>query len=309
MPAPARIANAPICAYHGNFVRLMSIAIATQPYREIFDAFYVANCRLLPIFLFPGSPLFTRDLSALFWRWRRRWLLKLRFDAELDQLERRLRQRFDLTADNVDRLLEVARSLQVRHEIGQACDRHAPAIDSHGIVGLFEGRQPQHRRKRPTDFIEHVHRTRLVLAKLLDEDDSLLKLRLPLFELLDVLNDRVQSCRFLLSLGDVFIELRRFLLDRPISPADDECRDDQDRAAPDRQLMAGLKRDGTLDRFAFDGKEVDFDHRSPALLIARPTATAAVGTTLATSPTPSLLGSKVTFLNGSKASTGAPNRS
>src|SRR4029453_2911910 len=96
----------------------MSIAIATQPYREIVDAPYVANCILLPIFLLPGFPLFARDLSALFWRRHRRWLLKLRFDAELNQLERRLRQRFDLTADNVDRLLEVARSLQVCHEKG-----------------------------------------------------------------------------------------------------------------------------------------------------------------------------------------------
>src|SRR4030095_10348003 len=99
MPAPARIANAPICACHGNFVRLMSIAIATQPYGKSLTPFTFANCRLLPIFLFPGSPLFARDLSALFWRCRRRWLLKLRFDAELDQLEPRPRHAFHPTAD------------------------------------------------------------------------------------------------------------------------------------------------------------------------------------------------------------------
>ena len=154
-----------------------------------------------------------------------------------------------------------------------------------------------------------MHGTGLALAKLLDEDDSLLELRLPLFELLDVLNDRVQSCRFLLCLGDVFVELCRLLLDRPIPPADEECGDDQDRSCTRSSASGRLETTATLDRFAFGGKQVDFDHRSPALLSARPTATAAVGTTLATSPTPSLLESKVTFLNGSKASTGAPNRS
>src|SRR4029453_18178555 len=130
MPTLARIANAPICAYHGNFVRLMSIAIHYSavsrnpgcPLRRQLQtsAKLSASC----------FPLLARDLSTLLWRGRRR-LLELRFDAELDQLDRRLCQCFDLTADNVDRFLEVARGLQGRHEIGQACNRHAPARDCH----------------------------------------------------------------------------------------------------------------------------------------------------------------------------------
>ena len=77
--------------------------------------------------------------------------------------------------------------------------------------------QPQHRRQRAADLIEHVHRTGLVLAQLLDERDALLQLRLALLELLDLRDDRVQPRRFLLRGRDLGVELRRLAVAAPSS--------------------------------------------------------------------------------------------
>src|SRR5262249_19611997 len=154
--------------------------------------------------------------------------------------------------------------------------------------GLFEVREPQHRWQGPADLVQHVHGTSLALAKLLDEHDALLELCLPLLELLDVLNNCVEACGFLLRFRNRLVELRRFLLERPVAPPDEEHSDNQDRAAPNRQFLRNMKRERAFDRLAFDRKQVDANHRSPAFLSAKPTATAAVGTTLSTLSTPSL---------------------
>ena len=60
------------------------------------------------------------------------------------------------------------------------------------VAGLLQLGEPQHRRQRAADLIEHVHRAGLALAQLLDQHDALLQLRLALLELLDLLDHRVQ---------------------------------------------------------------------------------------------------------------------
>ena len=47
--------------------------------------------------------------------------------------------------------------------------------------------QPQHRRQRPADLVEHVDRTGLALPQIFDEHDALRQLRLALLEVLDLL--------------------------------------------------------------------------------------------------------------------------
>ena len=82
------------------------------------------------------------------------------------------------------------------------------------VVLLLQRREPQHRRQRAADLIEHVDRPRLALAQLLDEHHALLQLRLPLLELLDLQDDRVQPRGFLLRVRDVDVELLRFAVER-----------------------------------------------------------------------------------------------
>jgi len=53
---------------------------------------------------------------------------------------------------------------------------------------------------------------------------------------------------------------------------------------------------------ALGGEEVDANHRSPALRSARPTATAAAGSTFGASCTPNFAGSNAIFENGLNAS-------
>src|ERR1700733_8927848 len=120
----------------------------------------------------------------------------------------------------------------------------------------------------------------------------------------------MQSQGLLLGARDVHVDLRRLPLQHPVAPPDEQRGHDENRAAADRHHLAGMERDrGALAGLSLDGEQVDPDHRSPALLSARPTATAAVVTTLGASVTPSFRGSKPIVLNGSNASTGAPKRS
>ena len=64
-----------------------------------------------------------------------------------------------------------------------------------------------------------------------------------------------------------------------------------------------------LTRFALDGEEVDANHRSPARLSARPTATAAVGAIVVALIGRASWRRTSTFRNGSNSSTGVPKRS
>src|SRR5262245_3634684 len=244
-------------------------------------------------------------------RRRRARRLEFSLDAELDELTRRLGQRFGRRADDLDRPLEVAGRFQVRDEIGEPRQRRAPAVDDDGGLGLLQLRQPQHRRQRAADLIEHVHGSGLSAAQLLDEDDALLQLRLALLELLYLLDDRVQPRRFLLRRGDIGVDLRRLVRERPVAPADEQARQHENETAADRDLLTdGAERDRLLlGAFALRREKVDADHRSPAFLSARPTATAAVAPTASTSATPSFAGSNATFRNGSNDSTAEPNRS
>src|ERR1700682_3107196 len=140
-------------------------------------------------------------------RLRVAWLLKDRLDAELDELALRLRRWFARGADDLDGPLEVPRRLEVRDEIRHADRRRAFAVDDDVGTGLLHLREPQRRRQRAADLIQHVDRTGLSLAELLDEDDALLQLRLTLLELLHLLNDRMEPCRLLLRRRDLLVEL------------------------------------------------------------------------------------------------------
>src|SRR6185295_16004821 len=159
------------------------------------------------------------------------------------------------------------------------------------------------------DLIQHVDRARLAFPQLLDEDDALLELGLSLLELLNLKNDRVEPRRFLLRVGDIHVELLRLVVEREVPPADRHHGEYEHRRTGDRDFLTGLERGLLLGAFALDGKEVDANHRSPALLSASPTATAAVGMTPSTSITPSLSASNITVLNGSSSSTEVPNLS
>src|SRR5207249_5245380 len=112
-PAPASTTKAPICAYHGSFARLSCMSNnATQPYRGLIRT--ALTLRFLS--------LHALSLPAFFRRRRRRRfarLLKHRFDRELDQFAGRRRQGLSGAVDDVDRLLEVPGSFEVRDEIGE----------------------------------------------------------------------------------------------------------------------------------------------------------------------------------------------
>ena len=79
---------------------------------------------------------------------------------------------------------------------------------------LLQLGQPQRRRQRAADLIEHMDGPRLAFAKLLDEHGALLQVGLPLLEVLDLLDNRVQPRRFLLRVRDVDVELLRFAVER-----------------------------------------------------------------------------------------------
>ena len=49
-----------------------------------------------------------------------------------------------------------------------------PPVDDDFVAVLFEFREPQHRRQRAADLIEHVDRLGLALPELLDQLDALL---------------------------------------------------------------------------------------------------------------------------------------
>src|SRR6476659_5717163 len=244
-------------------------------------------------------------------RFRVARLLEHGLDTELDDLGLRLRHRLGARADDVDGPLEVAGRFEIRDEIGYADRRSALAVDHDLRAGLLHLGEPQHRRQRTADLIQHVHRTGLPLAQLLDQHDALLQLRLPLHELLDLLDHRVEPRRLLLRGGDFLVEIRRIVVDRPVAPADRQTAEHQDETAADRQLLADrAKRDGLLLRaVALRREQVDANHRSPARRSARPTATAAVGMAVSGSSTPNFCGSKLILRNGSNDSTVVPNRS
>ena len=125
----------------------------------------------------------------------------------------------------------------------------------------------------------HVHGRRLAATQLLDERDALGELGFARLELLHLRQNRAQLNCLRFGFGDVPIDLRRPLAKREEPPADAEDGRDENQARAERDAVrrgndnpALLLRSG-----AFDGKEVDPNHRSPALRSARPTATAAVG--------------------------------
>src|SRR5262245_18738465 len=121
----------------------------------------------------------------------------------------------------------------------------------------------------------------------------------------------MESRHFLLRGGNVGIELCRLPLERPVPPPDPSAGGQQDQRAAERELLPRLQRADRflLRRLPLDGEQIDFDHRSPALRSARPTATAAVGTRCSSCATPSFGASNAIFLNGSSISTGALKRS
>src|SRR6185436_18424236 len=124
----------------------------------------------------------------------------------------------------------------------------------------------------------HVNGAGLTLAQLLDQHDALLELRLPLLELLDLLNHGMQTRRLLLRGDDRGVDLRGLARDGPVPPADEENGENQDDAAANRHLLpGGAEHDRLLlRRFALRREEVDANHRSPVFRSARPTATAAI---------------------------------
>src|SRR4051812_13434552 len=183
IPPMARTANAPTCPYHGSFVRLISMTVR---YRGL-SGHSRWRIKQLPTVAQPGSSL---------------RLLKLRLDAELDEIASR-RRRLGLAVDNLHRLLEISRVLQVGDEVGERRQHHAAAVDDDVVAGLLELGEPQHRRQSPAHLVEHVDRLGLPLPELLDELHALLQLRLALFELLHLHDDRMQPRRFLLRFGEV----------------------------------------------------------------------------------------------------------
>src|SRR3990170_3853620 len=164
---------------------------------------------------------------------------------------------------------------------------------SHGGRGLrIPGRQepgPERKcdqlarrlRERHSLRADDVDRALLFLPQVFDEHHTLRKLRLALFEVLDFLDDRVQTRGFLLRGGNVPVELYRLAREAPVAPTDEQAGHHQDQAAANGQLLTRLKRQLLLGLRALGGEKVDANHRSPALLSARPTATAAVGAMLA----------------------------
>src|SRR5207249_8295086 len=132
--------------------------------------------------------------------------LKMRLDAELDQLARRLWEHLRQRRDDFNRSLEVPGAFQGGDEIRQAGQRGAAAVEHDVGADLFHLRQPQHPGQRATDLIQQVNRTRLISFQLLDQRDPLLELRLALLELLHLQDDGVETCRFLLRGGDRRVE-------------------------------------------------------------------------------------------------------
>src|SRR4051812_3699018 len=105
--------KATICAYQGNFVMVICISWPTSS---------------------PGAAARSHQRPAN--RFERSWkvrglarLLECGLDAELHELAWGRRHRLGPAADNLDRLLEVAGSFEVAHEIGQARQRRAQSVD------------------------------------------------------------------------------------------------------------------------------------------------------------------------------------
>src|SRR5262249_6232322 len=111
--------------------------------------------------------------------------------------------------------------------------------------------------------------------------------------------------------GDLGVEARRLLRQRPVPPTDEQHGGDDDQAAADGELLPDRYRERLLLdlRRPRGAEEVDPDHRSPAFLSARPTATAAAGATPDTSEIPIFAPSQAIFRKGSNTSTGVPKRS
>ena len=190
-----------------------------------------------------------------------------------------------LRADDLDRPLEVAGRFEIGDEVGQPGQRRAPAVDRRlrRVAGLLQLGEPQHRRQRAADLIQHVHRAGLALAQLLDQHDALLQLRLALLELLHLLRSpsaaasspaarrrsRSSSCA-------------DSLAERPVAPADD-----QRRRAPGSRLQPTVSFWPTVPNVTafFLARSRSAASRlmriigRPPFRSARPTATAAVGTT------------------------------
>src|SRR5262249_37054266 len=101
-------------------------------------------------------------------------------------------------------------------------------------------------------------------------------LRLPLLVLLNLHDDAVQPYGFLLRGRNIGVDACRFAREGPVAPSDDDDGENEDGAAGDDELLTEQRRRLGLGFLALDGEQVDANHRSPALLSARPTATAAV---------------------------------
>src|SRR5262249_54064572 len=145
------------------------------------------------------------------------------------------------------------------------------------------------------------------------EVDALLQLPLAGFELLDLGQHRSELTRLHLGSRDVGVELRRLLAKRPEPPEQAEDGGQEDHGGADGHALRRGNRDARgllllLRALALDGKQVDPNHRSPARLNARPTATAAVGA-ISAGLTLNFFASNAIRLNGSNVSTGASKRS
>src|SRR5437660_1075569 len=228
---------------------------------------------------------------------------------KLDDFGRCRRRRLHRAVHNFHGLGEVVRPFEAAHEIRQGRQRRAPPVDQNIVGGLPQLDQPHRVGQAAAHLVEEVHRAGLALPQLLDQGDALLQFGALIFELAHLLNHALQPRGFALRVGDLLVEIGRLVLQRPVPPADEQRRGDEDQAAADGDLLADLKLGFSLGAIAIDGKQVDFDQRSPARLNARPTATAAVGTIASRCSPEYFLGSSVTFRNGSNISTGVPNRS
>src|SRR5262245_1446580 len=309
--------NATICEYHGRLLRLIS-TLVPSPYRGSPPQPLSFFARERALCATPSRSALKEHLRCL-WALTTRahprytpWsgLLELRFDAECDQLAGRLRGRLGVCADDVNRSLEGAGRFQIRDEIRQSRERRAPPVDDDIGSGLLQSCEPHHLRQCPADLIEHAYGSGLALPKLLDQHDALLQLRLALFELLHLLNDRLQPRRFLLGGRDLAVEVLGFRPDLRVPPPAESDGADQNQGADDRELLReAAERHLPLPApVALAREQVDANHRSPAVRNARPTATAAVGMTSIALTRPRRPGSHEICRNGSKVCTLTPKR-
>ena len=131
-----------------------------------------------------------------------------------------------LAVDDLDRLLEPAACPRgSRRSPTAPVSVVASAVDrERRSPACFISAQPQPSGSALADLVEHVHRPGLPLAQLLDQRDALLQLRLALPRTAGPARaPSAAAASPARARGDVAVELRRLLVQRPEPPADDRA--------------------------------------------------------------------------------------